>query len=125
MPSGAKERGACTKYSPGSSVAALNMTESLFEWFDPLSVNLARYRCALFISIVRATMTHAPPRANSCESLIASHDGINAMTAENEVIQLASCTKPLRLQRQFSSARAGLRRRSRHGAEPRSTNTFV
>src|SRR5262249_34541809 len=39
MPSGAKERGACTKYSPGSSFVALNMAEPLFEWFDTLSEN--------------------------------------------------------------------------------------
>jgi hypothetical protein len=70
-------------------------------------------------------MTYASPRANSCESLVASHDGMNAVTEERAVIELASCTKPLRLQRQFFSARAGFRYLARYSAEPHSANTFV
>jgi hypothetical protein len=70
-------------------------------------------------------MTYASPHANPCESLIASHDGMNAVTEERAVIQLASRHKPLRLQRQFFSARARLRCRAPHSEQPHGANTFV
>jgi hypothetical protein len=69
--------------------------ESLFEWFDPLS------------------------------ETIASHDGMNAVTCRRSGDPTGAPPKPLRLQRQIFSARARLRCRAPHSAEPHSANTFV
>ena len=70
-------------------------------------------------------MTYASPRANSCKSLIASHDGMNAVTEERAAIQPVSRPKLLGFQRQFFSARARLRRRAPHSTQPHGVNTFV